>query len=114
MAAPRRAHLILGVLALLAALPLVGRSQNNPAGQAPAPAGPTVQWRAYGGDDRTDRYSPLDQINRDNVKNLQVAWTWRFDNYGTATETITTETTPLMVNGRSEERRVGKECRYGS
>ena len=29
-------------------------------------------------------YSPLDQINRDNVKNLQVAWTWKFDNYGTA------------------------------
>ena len=36
---------------------------------------------------------------RENVKNLQVAWTWRFDNYGTPAETVTTETTPLMVNG---------------
>lgn len=97
MAVPRRSHIVLGVLALLAALPLIGRSQNNPA-SAPAP-GPTVEWRAYAGDERTDRYSPLDQINRDNVKGLQVAWTWRFDNYGTSTETLTTETTPLMVNG---------------
>ena len=97
MAAPRRSHLFLGLLALLAALPLTGRTQNNPA--TAAAAGPTVQWRSYAGDERTDRYSPLDQINRENVKNLQVAWTWRFDNYGTTTETITTETTPLMVNG---------------
>jgi quinoprotein glucose dehydrogenase len=97
MSAPRRVHLVLGVLALVAALPLSGRTQNNPAAQPPA--GPMVQWRSFGGDERTDRYSPLDQISRDNVKNLQVAWTWRFDNYGTATETLTTETTPLMVNG---------------
>jgi quinoprotein glucose dehydrogenase len=96
MAAPRRSHIFLGLLALLAALPFTGRTQNNPA-TAPA-AGPTVQWRSYAGDERTDRYSPLDQINRDNVKNLQIAWTWRFDNYGTTTETLTTETTPLMVN----------------
>ena len=97
MAAPRRAHIFLGVLVLLAALPFTGRTQNNP----PATRAPvrSVEWRAFGGDDRTDRYSPLDQINRDNVKNLQVAWTWRFDNYGTSTETLTTETTPLMVNG---------------
>jgi quinoprotein glucose dehydrogenase len=54
--------------------------QNNP----PAPAaGPTAHGRAFSGDDRSNRYSPLDQINRDNVKSLQVAWTWRFDNYGT-------------------------------
>ncbi len=97
MAAPRRSHIFLGLLALVAALPLTGRSQNNPA-TAPAP-GPTVEWRSFAGDERTDRYSPLDQINRENVKNLQVAWTWRFDNFGTAGDTITTETTPLMVNG---------------
>ena len=97
MSAPRRSHILLAVLVVLAALPLTGRSQNNPA-TAPA-AGPNVEWRAYAGDERTDRYSPLDQITPANVKNLQVAWTWRFDNYGTATETITTETTPLMVNG---------------
>ena len=57
------------------------------------------EWHAYGGDTAATRYSPLDQITRDNVKSLQVAWTWKFDNYGSAQETNTTETTPLMVNG---------------
>ena len=97
MAAPRRSHIFLGLLALLAVFPLTGDTQNNPA-TAPV-TGPNVEWRDYAGDQRTDRYSPLDQINRDNVKSLQIAWTWRFDNYGTATETLNTETTPLMVNG---------------
>ena len=32
-------------------------------------------WRTYGGDKGFTRYSPLAQINRDNVKNLRVAWT---------------------------------------
>src|SRR5688572_19795243 len=97
MPAPRRSHIYFGVLALLAALPFTGLTQNTL--PAPATTGQMVQWRSYAGDERTDRYSPLDQIHRENVKSLQVAWTWRFDNYGTATETITTETTPLMVNG---------------
>jgi len=32
------------------------------------------EWHTYGGDKAFTRYSPLDQINRDNVKNLQVVW----------------------------------------
>ena len=32
------------------------------------------EWRVYGGDSGSTRYSPLDSINRDNVKNLKVAW----------------------------------------
>jgi len=31
-------------------------------------------WSTYGGDKAWTRYSPLDQINRDNVKNLQFVW----------------------------------------
>jgi quinoprotein glucose dehydrogenase len=58
------------------------------------------EWRAYRGDEASTAYSPADLITRDNVKNLQVAWTWKFDNYGgAASETLNTETTPLMVNG---------------
>lgn len=33
-------------------------------------------WTAYGGGPEQLRYSSLDQINRGNVKQLQVAWTW--------------------------------------
>src|SRR5215813_11847845 len=49
------------------------------------------EWRSYGGEAGSTRYSPLDQINRDNVKNLQVAWSWKFDNFGGGTS----ETTPI-------------------
>ena len=55
------------------------------------------QWRSYGGEEGSTRYSPLDQINRDNVKDLKVAWTWKSDNFGRPE--FRSETTPLMVNG---------------
>jgi quinoprotein glucose dehydrogenase len=58
------------------------------------------EWRAYSAEEASTRYSPVDQITRDNVKNLEVAWTWKFDNYGSAAQTATTETTPLMVGGK--------------
>jgi hypothetical protein len=56
------------------------------------------EWRVYGGDAESTRYSPLDQVNRDNVKNLKIAWIWRSDNFGDGPE-YKCETTPLMVNG---------------
>lgn len=56
------------------------------------------QWRYYGGDDYNTRYSPLDQINEQNVGTLQVAWRWKSTNFG-PTPQATSETTPLMVNG---------------
>ena len=34
----------------------------------------TVQWPYYGGDRNFTRYSPLDQINRENVGKLKIAW----------------------------------------
>ena len=88
---PRPWHmlLVLFVAALVWPYPGDGQSAAPPAGE----------WRSYGNNEGSTRYSPLDQINRDNVKNLQVAWTWKFDNFGTPAETVTTETTPLMVNG---------------
>jgi quinoprotein glucose dehydrogenase len=53
------------------------------------------EWRSYSGDVGSTRYAPLDQITRDNVKNLQVAWAWRYDNFGGGTS----QTTPIMANG---------------
>ena len=53
------------------------------------------QWLSYAAESGSTGYSPLDLINRDNVKNLQIAWSWKFDNFGAAS----TEVTPLMVNG---------------
>ena len=34
------------------------------------------EWRSYGGDPGSMKYSALDQINMDNVGKVQVAWTW--------------------------------------
>jgi quinoprotein glucose dehydrogenase len=56
------------------------------------------EWRVYGGDAGSRRHSPLDQITRENVKNLQVAWTWKSDNFGTTPE-YKGETTPIMIGG---------------
>src|SRR5439155_1798435 len=53
------------------------------------PAADWLMWRrtynAWG-------YSPLDQINKSNVKDLQVAWTWSMTNGAT-------ETTPIVHDG---------------
>jgi quinoprotein glucose dehydrogenase len=56
------------------------------------------EWRRTGGDQGNTRYSPLDQINANNVKNLKIAWVWRGDNYGSQPE-YKNETTPLMIDG---------------
>ena len=37
-------------------------------------AGAKGEWRDYGGDQGYTKYSPLDQINKDNVSRLQIAW----------------------------------------
>jgi quinoprotein glucose dehydrogenase len=58
----------------------------------------TGDWTAYGGDNGSTRYSPLDQINRDNVRNLQVAWTFKTDNYAPV-PAPQSQSTPLMVKG---------------
>jgi len=56
------------------------------------------EWRTYGGDLASTRYAPLDQINRDNFKDLRVAWRLRTDNLGPRPD-FNLQTTPLMVNG---------------
>jgi glucose dehydrogenase len=40
------------------------------------PPSPYSEWGAYGGGPERTHYSSLAQINRDNVKNLKVAWTY--------------------------------------
>jgi quinoprotein glucose dehydrogenase len=58
----------------------------------------TGEWRRIGGDGGSTRYSPLDQITAQNVARLQIAWTWRADNFGRAPE-YKNEVTPIMVGG---------------
>jgi quinoprotein glucose dehydrogenase len=63
--------------------------------RAQAP-GTTKDWPAYGGGPDSIHYSKLSQINRENVKNLQVAWT--FDS-GDTKDGVRTEleATPIKI-----------------
>lgn len=55
-------------------------------------------WPVTNGDPGATRYSDLDQIDRDNVGDLHIAWRWDSANYGPTPE-FKNETTPLFVNG---------------
>src|SRR5215831_6949686 len=78
----------------LSILLLFAQAQNfRPVTEAmlrnPAP-GDWLNWR------RTDNawgYSPLNQITRDNVRQLQLAWSWAMDDTGAG------EATPLVYDG---------------
>ena len=56
------------------------------------------EWPHWGKDLANNKYSPLDQINRDNVKNLRIAWRWKTENFGPRPQN-NMEATPLMVGG---------------
>jgi len=56
------------------------------------------EWRFYGGDSGTTKYSPLDQINASNVKDLKIAWEWKAQNFGKRPD-FNWEVTPLMAGG---------------
>ena len=65
---------------------------------------PNANWPAYGGDAGGSRFSPATQINRDNVSQLKVAWTFRTgalphdpDNLD---KKAAFETTPILVDGK--------------
>jgi quinoprotein glucose dehydrogenase len=56
------------------------------------------EWRYLGGDAGHTRYSPLDQINRDNFDQLEQAWIWRSDNFGPNIDYFS-RSTPIYVDG---------------
>src|SRR3989441_1259710 len=56
------------------------------------------EWPYYTADLKGTKYSPLDQINASNFKDLEVAWRFKTDNLGTRPE-YKLEGTPLMVKG---------------
>jgi quinoprotein glucose dehydrogenase len=55
------------------------------------------EWRYWGADAWSTRYSALDQINASNFDSLQVAWRWDASSYG---DDEYYRTTPLYANGR--------------
>jgi quinoprotein glucose dehydrogenase len=57
-----------------------------------------TEWGYYTADLAGTKYRPLSQINASNFNQLEVAWRFKTDNFGTRPE-FKLEGTPLMVNG---------------
>src|SRR5712691_643405 len=63
------------------------------------------EWPAYAGTYAAARYSPLTQINKDNAKNLRVAWRWKSPDMAIKQAkpeigpSFVNESTPLMIGG---------------
>jgi glucose dehydrogenase len=55
---------------------------------AAQPPAASEQWPTYGGNLASQRYSALDQINKDNFKDLRIAWRLRTDFLGPRPDTI--------------------------
>ncbi|MEO6328064.1 MAG: c-type cytochrome, partial [Ginsengibacter sp.] len=90
-------HLAFGLL-------LFGSCKNADENKGPVSMETGKDYPVYGGNKAGNRYSPLTQINADNVKNLQVAWSYFANdkpdtnnkNFGRARET---QCQPIVVNG---------------
>jgi quinoprotein glucose dehydrogenase len=89
-------RVVTAVVLALAAVSAIGVAQRPPAAAG--------EWRHYAGDGGSMKYSPLDQVTKDNVGRLQTAWRWSSpDNEivkaNAAVRPGGYQDTPLMANG---------------
>jgi quinoprotein glucose dehydrogenase len=104
--------LVLAVIAIVSSIAGVGVDAQGgraggPGGQGgrgqaggpttPAPAGPSIAWPTYGGNLASHRYSPADQITKDNFSKLEIAWRLKTDFLGPRPDTLYSAT-PLVVD----------------
>jgi quinoprotein glucose dehydrogenase len=67
---------------------------------------PNTGWLHYGGDAGGKHFSSADQINRDNVSQLDVAWQFRsgdMENHGDLMSQTSAQSTPLLLPAASGE-----------
>jgi quinoprotein glucose dehydrogenase len=89
----RRLALTLPVLGYLSATtPAAGQTK-------PGESAPDTEWLNYAGDKASTRYSPLDQIDLGNFKDLEVAWRLATSPFGPQPE-YRLQCTPLVAKGR--------------
>ncbi|MGD2131660.1 MAG: PQQ-binding-like beta-propeller repeat protein [Maricaulaceae bacterium] len=88
-------RLIAGALALTAACASPTLINGSDAGDA---AMPTSSWPTNGGDYFNRRYSPLDEINRQNVAELRAVWRARLDGSGVGPQ-YSGEAQPVIADG---------------
>ena len=86
-------------MVVLVGAALLGTLLLRSSAQAPAlvRGNKAGEWRVWGADLWSTRYSPLDQINASNFDSLKVAWQWNAGAFGPDEYY---RTTPLYANGR--------------
>ena len=89
---------------LLVALFAVGLVSCALIAQVASPVPPHGEWPTHGGTNANARYSSLDQITRDNVRQLRIAWRWTSPDHElmalqTGIQTWLNQATPLMIGG---------------
>jgi alcohol dehydrogenase (cytochrome c) len=82
----------------MAAMTAVTPLHAQPSAAAPWTAAPTTEWPTNGGDYYNRRYSPLTQINRDNVAGLRGVWRTRLGGSGVGPQ-YSGEAQPIVVDG---------------
>ena len=94
VAAPYTKYVALGLLVVL------GSCRNPEQDRNEAVVGEKDQdWPAYGGNKAGNRYSPMDQINLQNVHQLKVAWTYEAEERNPEGRGMGMQTQPIVVNG---------------
>ena len=105
MLEPTQRHRLIGLVAVSLAY-FVGWGSTPAGAQVGATNG---EWRNYGGDLGSTKYSPLDQIDETNFSDLKVAWRWQSVDGALELDALrenhpeigirNLKATPLMVDG---------------
>ena len=96
---------ILAALALVLAVePAAPQAGSSAARSGGGPRGAqNGEWPTYHGDLYATQYAPLDQINKDNVSKLAIAWKWDSPDNAIAGKKFQPwvfKSTPLMIGGK--------------
>ena len=86
-------RLVVIACAMIAVFFAFGAASEPEKYQNPGLGGGRLDWPSYGGDPANHHYSPLVQINRENVKRLAVAWSFDTREEGGL------QSTPIVVDG---------------
>jgi quinoprotein glucose dehydrogenase len=87
-----------GLFPLIVAITFAFASSSSAMAQNPS----ATDWPTYGNDPGGQRYSPLDQINKQNVAQLKVAWTYHTGDVSDGSDGrrwSAFENTPIVIDG---------------
>ena len=94
----KMSRILRSVLVVVAATSFVFSAGGSGARAQGGTAMPGTDWPTYGGNLASQRYSPADQITKDNFNKLEIAWRLKTDFLGPRPDTLYSAT-PLFADG---------------